>query len=267
MGRRGDARPAPVPGGQDARHVRGVDAPLAHLHQGAGHDPHHVHEEAVAFEHQVQPGSVRLQAGAVHLPARGGGRAFAVPEAGEVMLAHQVRRGIGHGGPVQGPGAVDVPAAQVLERVRGGALLDPVDVALGHGVGAGEEAFGRRLRRHGPGIPGQVRVDGRQQPVGVPGPGHQHQHPLRPGMHAGVGAAGAGGHGDLGIEGLERLPQIALDAAQAGLDLPAEETFADVGHAQEIGDRHAPILLPGGPGRGRRPRWPVPLGFPPGPRL
>lgn len=84
-------------------------------------------------------------------------------------------------------------------------------------------------------------IQGGQQPVGIPGPGSMHQHALGAGMDAGIGPAGALRHGRLRLESPQRVPERPLHAGQGGLDLPAVEAGADVGHAQEEGEGHAPV--------------------------
>ncbi len=201
-----------------------------------------MHEEPVPLEDQVQGRSPPFQADGVDLLHRRKGRALLVPEAGEVVDALQVPAGLGHGVPVQGPGTVHVPAPQVLERVGRGAFLQAVHVALGHGVRPGEEAFGGGEDRHHPHVRGQVCVEGGQEPVGVPGLRELHQHALGAGVDARVRAPRALGHGGRGVEGVQRLPQVPLHAAQHRLDLEAGKARAHVGTAEEIGVGHGDIL-------------------------
>jgi hypothetical protein len=155
--------------------------------------------------------------------------------------------------PDQGRGLVKVPPEVRHQRILRRPQTQAVDVALGHRVLAGEEPLRRRLRPHHADVLGQVRVQGRQEAVRLPGAGCVDQHTLGPGMHPRIGAPRALGHGRLGIEGAQRHPEIPLAAAQARLDLPAVEASARIGHGEEVGEGHKISII--GPD-------PPPMGFP-----
>ena len=68
------------------------------------------------------------------------------------------------------------------------------------------------------------------------------EHTLSPRVDAGIGPPGALGQRRPGIEGLEGLPKIPLTAPQHRLDLPAVKAASRVGHLEEVGMGHAPMI-------------------------
>jgi hypothetical protein len=70
------------------------------------------------------------------------------------------------------------------------------------------------------------------------------EHTLRPRMHPGIRPTRPLGHGGFWIEDPQGAPEIALAAPQRRLNLPAMESGPGIGHGEEEGMGHLPIIGP-----------------------
>lgn len=228
--------------GQDFWNFIGIDPSLPDLDEGSRHDAYLVHEEAVAFEDEIHLGTPRENLDLVQRPDGILGCALLVAEAAEIVLTEQ-RPGCGsHGTRVERLQSEAMPAGMAPEGILGSPFAQPVYVALGHGVMAGEEGFGNGKGLHGANIWGKMSVDGSQEAIGLPGAGELNEHPLRSSVNSGIGPARALWHRGLRGDGLDGSPKLPLHTPGRSLDLPPVELGANVGQAQENVERHDLIV-------------------------